>query len=46
MAEPLERALFCKRFLKMPPISLYWFSAQHQTSTLRPQKIGLLLRKI
>ena len=24
----------------MPPISLYWFAAQHQTSTPRPQKYG------
>ena len=24
----------------MPPISLYWFAAQQQTSTVRPQKYG------
>ena len=29
-----------KRFLKMPPILMYWFAAQQQTCTLRPQKYG------
>ena len=24
----------------MPPVSLYWFAAQQQTSTVRPQKYG------
>ena len=24
----------------MPPISLYWFAAQQQTSALRPEKYG------
>ena len=29
----------------MQAISLYWFAAQQQTSTLRPQKFGLFYLK-
>ena len=42
---PLERALSFKIFEKMQAISLYWFAAQQQTSTLRRQKIGLFYAK-
>ena len=42
---PLEPVLPFKSFEKMQAISLYWFPAKQQTSTLRRQNIGLFYVK-
>ena len=39
--EPFDSALCFKSFEKMKVISLYWFAAQHRTSTFSRQKFGL-----
>ena len=41
----LERALQFEISKKMLVISLYWFAAQQQTSTTRPEKSGSVYSK-
>ena len=43
---PLERGLCFKSFENLKVVSLYWFAAQQQTSTLTRQKFGLFYRKL
>ena len=40
-----QSALFGLKSQKMPVISLYWFAAQQQTSTLRRQKYRSIYSK-